>query len=742
VETPRIRARRAPVPRPSAVPANPVPDVLREPGQPLPAPLKSDMEARFGTDLSGVRLHTGAAARDSAAAIGARAFTAANHVVVGSGGADALTLGHELAHVVQQREGPVSGADNGSGLMLSDPSDRFERAAEAVGRRVAAGLPARTTPDAGASGAPGSRAPSVTAGPAPPGAACLVQRSVRVVSPRSGPQGARPATADEIGNFLLGRQDLDELAREVEDPAERGRFKNAMEDLRRLAGGLSPGDQKRLIEYAMSSPRDFDIGVPSVAAIDEWMRTLSLFVTREQEKPSRPPAKHSRHVPDNAKTEAMEKSQKLNDSDVSRFEENVKLLQGNPKGVFYVIGKSAMGQGDTAFIVRTVKMLRSIGLKAFGVKQENAAHAPGTSFNKTLDYITPEELMKSARPGDFIIEGPLSDPVSLKDPKSTTWFDTVAPKFQDNGKDILNLRLYEYGTLSYRGGQQLQQPNPANVVHYAGDPRHAFMGMGHGEIGAFYNADEGREPVPLEAALAEHAKTSRTVERIQAVLREQPKARIFIGYANSRRTVYAWANAVHLAMSKDSSVYSLIVAVYGGDQRLSVKFAIRDDVHILDVIDREKGARQQGVSEGNQPGKASGSIILTDTVPSAVMSALQRRASPFTLATGNYSLSEAIEHGHMATYEKLDFNAGVETAYQWQLQNAMENLKVDKPLQDAVMALMSPVDLERKTAQIQLILAHPDMIERIMREVRVSTDITRLLAGRLAALVRAAMGPK
>jgi len=42
-----------------------------------------------------------------------------------------------------QRQGPVAGTDNGSGLSISDPSDRFERAAEANASRVMA----RSAPD-------------------------------------------------------------------------------------------------------------------------------------------------------------------------------------------------------------------------------------------------------------------------------------------------------------------------------------------------------------------------------------------------------------------------------------------------------------------------------------------------------------------------------------------------------------------------------------------------------------------
>ncbi|MFF6776610.1 DUF4157 domain-containing protein [Streptomyces sp. NPDC012637] len=111
-------------------------DVLRSPGRPLDAETRTDMEARLGADFSDVRVHDDGAARASAAEVGARAYTSGSHVVIGAGGGDRQTLAHELTHVVQQRRGPVAGTDDGSGLRVSDPSDRFEREADATARRV------------------------------------------------------------------------------------------------------------------------------------------------------------------------------------------------------------------------------------------------------------------------------------------------------------------------------------------------------------------------------------------------------------------------------------------------------------------------------------------------------------------------------------------------------------------------------------------------------------------------------
>lgn len=131
-----------------AVQRSAVHDVLRAPGRPLEDSVRDDMESRLGADFSDVRVHTDAAAKASAAEVGARAYTSGSHVVIGEGGTDRHTLAHELTHVIQQRQGPVAGTDNGSGLSVSDPSDRFEREAEANAHRALSAQPAPIAGDA------------------------------------------------------------------------------------------------------------------------------------------------------------------------------------------------------------------------------------------------------------------------------------------------------------------------------------------------------------------------------------------------------------------------------------------------------------------------------------------------------------------------------------------------------------------------------------------------------------------
>ncbi|MGW6933239.1 eCIS core domain-containing protein [Lentzea sp. NPDC054927] len=117
-------------------------DVVSSGGSPLDAGVREDMEGRFGQDFSDVRVHTGSEAHDSAKSVNAQAYTVGSNIVFQrdkynpASDSGKHMLAHELTHVVQQRSGPVDGTDNGSGVKVSDPSDRFERDAVANADRV------------------------------------------------------------------------------------------------------------------------------------------------------------------------------------------------------------------------------------------------------------------------------------------------------------------------------------------------------------------------------------------------------------------------------------------------------------------------------------------------------------------------------------------------------------------------------------------------------------------------------
>jgi hypothetical protein len=81
---------------------------LTSPGLPLDAATRAFMEPRFGQDFSHVRVHSDAAAEQSAHDVNAAAYTVGNNIVFGSASfapqttAGRQLIAHELAHVVQQ----------------------------------------------------------------------------------------------------------------------------------------------------------------------------------------------------------------------------------------------------------------------------------------------------------------------------------------------------------------------------------------------------------------------------------------------------------------------------------------------------------------------------------------------------------------------------------------------------------------------------------------------------------------
>jgi hypothetical protein len=114
-------------------------------GRPLDGPARRLMETGFGADFGSVRVHTGPAATESAKSVDAHAYTVGEDVVFRDGlyrpdtEAGRRMLAHELAHVVQQRRGPVPGTPAPGGIRISDPRDPFEQDADRIARRVTAG---------------------------------------------------------------------------------------------------------------------------------------------------------------------------------------------------------------------------------------------------------------------------------------------------------------------------------------------------------------------------------------------------------------------------------------------------------------------------------------------------------------------------------------------------------------------------------------------------------------------------
>ncbi len=108
---------------------------------PMPDSIKGKMENSFDTDFSSVNIHKDS---EQATNIGALAYTQGNDVHFAPGQYNPESskgqelLGHELTHVVQQREGRVSGTQNKGGLNVN--SDKgLESEADVMGKKAAEG---------------------------------------------------------------------------------------------------------------------------------------------------------------------------------------------------------------------------------------------------------------------------------------------------------------------------------------------------------------------------------------------------------------------------------------------------------------------------------------------------------------------------------------------------------------------------------------------------------------------------
>lgn len=116
-------------------------EVLRSSGEPLDDKSREFMEQRFGHDFSKVRVHADVAAKQSAQAISARAYTVGRDIVSGVGRLTTDTvqgrnlLAHELTHVIQQGE-TEHATDN---LTLTEPGDVAEQEADRAANEIANG---------------------------------------------------------------------------------------------------------------------------------------------------------------------------------------------------------------------------------------------------------------------------------------------------------------------------------------------------------------------------------------------------------------------------------------------------------------------------------------------------------------------------------------------------------------------------------------------------------------------------
>ncbi len=107
-------------------------------GNALESNLRQELEDHFGVNLEGVRVHSDQGAQQLAKDLNAKAATIGENIIMASSSSSTNKelMGHEVAHVIQQRNGLV-----GTGI---DPDPSLETAAKLEGQNFAAGTKVRS----------------------------------------------------------------------------------------------------------------------------------------------------------------------------------------------------------------------------------------------------------------------------------------------------------------------------------------------------------------------------------------------------------------------------------------------------------------------------------------------------------------------------------------------------------------------------------------------------------------------
>ena len=154
-------------------------------GLSLPRALLAKMEAAFATDFSSVRIYVG----PQAARLGALAFTTGNDLYFAPGQFQPDTIrgqqliGHELTHVVQQRQGRVRAPPGGTSVVHNQA---LEAEADRLGMYAAGTV--------------------VRARPAPVAKPSLIVP--RAFIQRSAVSDARTLTEEEVKKLIRDRDDM------------------------------------------------------------------------------------------------------------------------------------------------------------------------------------------------------------------------------------------------------------------------------------------------------------------------------------------------------------------------------------------------------------------------------------------------------------------------------------------------------------------------------------------------------
>lgn len=184
-------------------------------GDKLPDEVRSKMEAAHGASFNDVRVHTDGQAEQ----FGALAFTTGNNIHFAQGKYDPASpagqelLGHELAHVVQQRAGRVSAPDvDGNAAVVQDAA--LEAEADAMGARAAAFEAPRTgaASKGGATSAAGGRVQAKMEDGHEADGIVQAKADGALIQQKPVLQGMLPAALAGVGSALAAMSTADSIA--------------------------------------------------------------------------------------------------------------------------------------------------------------------------------------------------------------------------------------------------------------------------------------------------------------------------------------------------------------------------------------------------------------------------------------------------------------------------------------------------------------------------------------------------
>ncbi|MBS0157876.1 MAG: DUF4157 domain-containing protein [Nitrospira sp.] len=221
-------------------------------GQPLGRDTREYMESRFGYDFSRVRVHANVQAAESARAIRAKAYTVGTNVVFNEGRYAPNTaeggklLAHELAHVLQQRQGGA--------IPTLDPCASHEHAADAAASAVNQG---HTVTNVGAGTAVGLSRQQDESAPPPEGSleARLreIEREIQLRPMKASDRASANRVVEEIRQRAHAEPDtsfayaiLEELENKLEQQKTRSGYSEVLEpDTRTLLEKKSPTREEK-----------------------------------------------------------------------------------------------------------------------------------------------------------------------------------------------------------------------------------------------------------------------------------------------------------------------------------------------------------------------------------------------------------------------------------------------------------------------------------------------------------------